>query len=201
VLRRHLGHWRAVPSSHRRWILINSVIISALWNLFINGAIAWVSSKGHPHIPIWSTPLLGGPNLITDTIGTLFLLPFTTCIGVTFGVRQAQGKGVLSNLEDHQKGPPWLAKLPGTVLGRSTRLGLIVLRALGPLSVIVLLIWFGTGIERSTFIVYKSILGCALGLAVTPFIALAVMGDPYGEPDSQPDPNPDPVGGALEQAV
>lgn len=174
-----LDHWRAVPATHRRWIVINSVIISAIWNLFINGAIAWVSSKGHPHIPLWSTPLLGGPNLITDTIGTLVLLPFTTCIGVTFGVRQAQGKGVLTDLEAHEKGPRWLTDLPPTLLRRSTRLGLVVTRALGPLSVVILLIGFGNGIERTSFVLYKAVLGLALGLVVTPFIALAAMGNSH----------------------
>ncbi|HEX3793459.1 MAG TPA: hypothetical protein VHV57_03050 [Acidimicrobiales bacterium] len=174
-----LEHWRAVPALHRRWILVNSVIISGVWNLFINGFIAWVSSKGHGHIGLWTTPLLGGPNLLIDTFGTLYLLPLTTCIGVMIGVRQAKRKGQLHNLEDHQKGPRWLTDVPTTFLRRANRFGLMVLLPLGPIATIVLSIGFHSGIERSTFVVYKAVIGVLLGLIVTPFIALSAMGDEH----------------------
>lgn len=172
-------HWQSVPALHRRWIIINSVIISGIWNLFINGFIAWTSSKGHSHIGLWTTPLLGGPNLITDTFGTLYLLPLTTCIGVMIGVRQAKRKGQLHNLEEHQKGPRWLTDVPTSFLSRGNRFGLMILLPLGPMAVIILANGFHAGIERSTFVVYKAILGFALGLIVTPFIALSAMGDEH----------------------
>jgi hypothetical protein len=175
-----LEHWRTVPALHRKWILINSVVISGIWNLFINGCIAWFSSRGHGHIGLWTTPLLGGPNLLTDTYGTFYLLPLTTCIGVTFGVRQAKGKGQLHDLEVHQKGPAWLTDVPSSMLSRANRFGLMVLLPLGPIASVILAIWFHAGIERSTFVVYKAILGFVLGLIVTPFIALSAMGDEHG---------------------
>src|ERR1035437_2357199 len=107
-----LNYWRLVPAAHRRWIVINAVVISAVSNLLINSAIAWITSYSKHHIALWSIPLLGGPNLITDTIGTLYLLPFTTCVVVRYAVRKSQGGGRLTNLETHQKGPSWLSNLP-----------------------------------------------------------------------------------------
>jgi hypothetical protein len=170
-------HWDAVPSTHRRWLLFNTVLGAAVSNLVANFLPAFVSSIGHRHIGLWTTPLLGGPNLLTDTAGTLFLLPFTTCIGVTLAVRRSRSKGDLCDLEHHQRGPRWLDSLPATIPRRSARLGLLVLLALGPLAFTVLAVWFHAGVERSTFIVYKTVLGLCLGFVVSPCIALAAMGD------------------------
>ena len=169
--------WVHVPTTHRRWIFLNSVLGAAVSNLVANFLPAFISSIGHAHIGLWTTPLLGGPNLLTDTAGTLFLLPFTTCIAVTLAVRRSRSKGDLHDLEHHQRGPSWLAALPATIPRRSVRLGLLVLAALGPLAFAVLAIWFHAGVERSTFIVYKTVLGLCLGFVLTPFIALAAMGD------------------------
>ena len=174
-----IGHWRVVPTAHRRWIVINAVIISALSNLVINSAIAWISSVGKPHISLWSTPLLGGPNLVTDTLGTFFLLPFTTCLVVTLAVRQSRSRGLLHDLESHERGPSWLTGLPTTVLRRGVRLGWVTLLACAPVSILILAIGFDGGITRADFVAYKAVLGLVLGLAVTPVIALAAMGDEF----------------------
>jgi len=178
-----LSHWRMVPAAHRRWILINAVVISAVSNLLINSAIAWITSYGEHHIPLWSIPLLGGPNLITDTIGTLYLLPFTTCVVVSCAVRKSQGRGQLTNLETHQKGPGWLSNLPASIPRRASRLSGLVLLFSAPVAIAILLTGFGGGISRYDFVVFKALLGLVLGLAVTTFIALAAMGDEYADAD------------------
>ncbi|HWE67114.1 MAG TPA: hypothetical protein VG298_10775 [Acidimicrobiales bacterium] len=187
-----VNHWRSVPPAHRRWVVLNAVIGAAVSNLLINAAIAWVSSIGHPHIPLWSVPLQGGPNLLTDTFGTFFLLPFTTCIVVTLAVRQVRGRGLLGDLEQHQQGRTWLSTLPTPLLRRAATLGLWVLVPLGPLAAAILAIGFGGGASRSDFILYKTVLGLVLGFVVTPLIALAAMGDaatqtgPTAEPAQAP---------------
>jgi hypothetical protein len=178
-----LSHWRLVPAAHRRWILTNAVVISAVSNLLINSAIAWITSYGKHHIPLWSIPLLGGPNLITDTIGTLYLLPFTTCLVVSYAVRKSQGRGQLTILKTHQKGPGWLSNLPASIPRRASRLSGLVLLFSAPVAIVILLTGFGGGISRYDFVVFKALLGLVLGLAVTTFIALAAMGDEYADAD------------------
>jgi hypothetical protein len=171
-----LMEWRSVPPAHRRWIVVNSILISAAWNLLVNGFVAWVMSAGHHRVPLWSAPLVGGPNLLTGTLGTLFLLPFLTCVGVTIAVRKAQKDGVLDRLEPHQRGPAWLAKLPESMWRRSARLGLLVLLLGAPVAIPVLAIGFSGGISRGAYIGYSALSGLVLGLVVTSFIALAAMG-------------------------
>jgi len=185
-----LNYWRLVPAAHRRWIVINAVVISAVSNLLINSAIAWITSYSKHHIPLWSIPLLGGPNLITDTIGTLYLLPFTTCVVVSYAVRKSQGRGQLTNLETHQKGPSLLSNLPALIPRRAARLSGVVLLFSAPVAIAILLIGFGDGISRYDFVVYKALLGLVLGLAVTTFIALAAMGDECADADADADSQP-----------
>jgi hypothetical protein len=172
-----LNHWSGVPPMHRRWIFINSIVISAVWNVVINGFGALLAAHGRHHVPLWSTPVTGGPNLILNPIGTLFFLPFATCLGVHFAVRNAYKKGVLTRLETHQRGPAWLSTLPSTRHRRAAKVGLVVVGAGGPLVILITAIGFSGGISISAYVIYCALFGLFLGLTVTPYIALAAMAD------------------------
>jgi hypothetical protein len=172
-----LNHWNGVPAMHRRWIFINSIVIAAVWNVAINGFGALLAIHGRHHVPLWSTPVIGGPNLILNPMETLFFLPFSTCLGVTSAVRKAQKKGVLTKLETHQSGPAWLATLPKSPLRRATRVGLMVLVAGGPVVIFIMTLGFGRGISTAAYVIYSALFGLFLGLTVTSYIALAAMGD------------------------
>ena len=69
-----------MSSAHRRWIVINALLVTALINAVVNAGIAWLSAGGRSRIPLWATPIVGGPSTLTDTAGTLFILPLTTTI-------------------------------------------------------------------------------------------------------------------------
>ncbi len=62
-------------------------------------------------------------------------------------------------------------RLPDTRLRRATRIGLLCLLALGPIGAVVLLLLDYGGISISEFVIYKAIVGIALGMLVTPLIA------------------------------
>ncbi len=172
-----LNHWDEVPAMHRRWIFINSILIAAVWNVAINGLGALIAVHARHHVPLWSTPVIGGPNLILNPMETLFFLPFSTCLGVTSAVRKAQKKGVLTKLETHQRGPAWLSTLPKSPLRRATRVGLLVLAAGGPVVILIMAVGLGGGISTSAYVIYSALFGLFLGLTVTSYIALAAMGD------------------------
>jgi hypothetical protein len=171
-----LNHWSAVPAAHRRWIVINSVLIAAVWNVAINGIGALLASHGKHHVPLWSTPVIGGPSLIVNSIETLFFLPFSTCLGVSAAVRKAQTQGKLTKLQTHERGPLWLSTLPASPWRRAVKVGVTVVLVGGPVLISILAIGFGAGISPSDYVIYNALLGLLLGLTVTSYIALAAMG-------------------------
>jgi hypothetical protein len=170
-----LNHWNGVPAAHRRWIFINSIVISAVSNVAFNGFGSLLAAHGRHHVPLWSAPVTGGPNLILSPIGTLFFLPFATCIGVHFAVRNAYKKGVLTRRESHQRGPAWLSTLPPGRHRRGTKVGLMAVVAGGPVVILTMAIGFGGGMSISAFVIFSALFGLFLGLTVTPYIALAAM--------------------------
>lgn len=175
-----LNHWNGVPAAHRRWILINSVLVAAVWNVAINGGGALFATHGKHHVPLWSTPVIG-PSLIANTIETLFFLPFATCLGVTAAVRKAQKQGMLTELRAHERGPAWLSALPSSPWRRGARVGAMVVLVGGPVVVLIQAIGFSGGISNTDYVIYNALLGLILGLSVTSYIALAAMGDYYVE--------------------
>jgi hypothetical protein len=166
-----------LPANHRRWILMNAVIITAVINLVLNGGIAWLSAIGTPRIPLWATPILGGPSTITDTLGTLFLLPLITNLVVTTAVRRELREGRLTQLQHPPGANSVLRRLPHNRPARGFALAAGCLGALAPPAVAILIATNFRDIPTSTFVLYKAILGLILGTIVTPVIALHAMTD------------------------
>ena len=77
---------RDLAPEHRRWLLINAVIITAVINLVLNAAIAWFSVRGAHQVRLWGLPLVDKPSTVLDTVGTFFFLPLFTCLMVTTAV-------------------------------------------------------------------------------------------------------------------
>jgi hypothetical protein len=167
----------ALPASHRRWILVNAVTISAVVNLALNAGIAWASATGRTDIPLWATPLIGGPSTITDTVGTFFLLPFITCLLVTTAVRRDQHRGVLTRLPDARTAYPALSLLPPNRATRGVLCGALCVAALEPPALPILIATNFGHLSVTGFVAYKAILGVVLGAVVTPAIALCAMAD------------------------
>jgi hypothetical protein len=168
---------RQLPATHRRWILLNAIAITAVLNLVINGGIAWLSAAGTTHVPLWAMPIIGGPSTITDTVGTLFLLPLITNLLVTTAVRRDLREGRLTPLPDAESAYPILRALPRNRTRRGIGLGACCVAALAPAAVAILIATDSGGLSVTGFVLYKAILGVALGALVTPVIALRAMAD------------------------
>ena len=165
--------WRALQAQHRRWIVINALIITAAINLVINGALAWFSVRTQHVVPIWALPAPGKTNLMTDTLGTFFFLPFFTCLTCTTAVWAEMRGGRMPRLET-------LAvptRLAHGRLRRGAILGLCTAALLAPIAAAVIAIGRLGSVSPTQFVVYKMILGVLLGLAVTPLIAVLAMAD------------------------
>jgi hypothetical protein len=165
--------WRGLDPQHRRWILINALLITAFVNLAINGLIAWFSIRSQHAVPIWGLPGPGKTNVMTDSLGTLFFLPFFTCATCTTAVWAQVRGGRLPRLEA-------LAvprRLAHGRLRRGAVLGAITAALLSPIVIAVLAVAQLGSMSPTEFVVYKMVLGVALGAAVTPVIAVLALAD------------------------
>jgi hypothetical protein len=171
-----LARWSNLLPGQRRWLLLNAVVLTAGTNIAINAFIAWLSVRNMPTVPLWAVPLLDKPSLITDTVGTFFLLPLTTCLICTTAVRIQLRSGRLRPLGLGDVGS-LLARLPDGRVRRGAVLGAVCAALLSPVAVAALLLTHAGDLSRAEFVAYKAMLGVALGAAVTPAIALRAMAD------------------------
>jgi hypothetical protein len=167
--------WRETVTEHRRWLLFNAVLIAAVVNAGLSALIAWISAANETEISLWAVPLVEGPSLISDTVGTFFILPFLTTLVITTVVWNEIREGKLAPLSRRSAG--LLSSLPQTRVRRGAYFGAICTVVLGPPAVVVLLLRDPGDVSVGDFVLYKAIFGIVLGAIVTPPIALAAMTD------------------------
>lgn len=185
--------WRGIPEPNRRWLIVNAIAVTALVNVVVNAGLAWFGSLGLHTVPLWSIPLVQKASTATDTLGTFFFLPISTCVLCTLSVR----------IQQHRRGLPVIdrklvgraVRLPRHPLRRGVALGAGSVIALSPIAGVALAISHVGDVSTRTFILYATGLGVALGLVVTPLVALLAMAD-RSVPDAAADgpaPSPQPA--------
>lgn len=166
-----------MPASHRRWIVVKAILVTAAVNAVLNAAIASSSVSGQDGVPVWGVPL-GDPSVFGNAIGTLFLLPLITCLLVTTAIRRDVRIGSLEPLGRLRSVHRWLAALPPARLRRGIALGALAVAALAPLLALALAVAGPTELTSEQFVVWQTAFAVALGALVTPAIALYAMADP-----------------------
>jgi hypothetical protein len=166
--------FRRIPVEHRWWILLYAFVGPALVNPISTGIIAWINA-GHATVPLWAVPHIGGTSTITQTVGTLFILPFVTCLLCTNGVRQQIKAARLTPLTNLPPSP--LDRLRKPMVKRAAWLGLATVVCLGP-PMIVLLLVAAPHFTRAQFVSYACLVAVLLGFVITPIVALTAMTDP-----------------------
>jgi hypothetical protein len=169
--------WRELKVEHRRWLLINAIVIAAIVNGVLNALIAWGSGASEDEIPLWAAPLIGGPSTIVDTVATLFILPFLTTVLITTAAWHEMREGKLAPLTVNRSSDPMLRQLPRTRARRGAYFGVLTVLLLGPAAVLLLIAFDYGDISPGDFVLYKTIFGVALGALVTPPIAIAALTD------------------------
>jgi hypothetical protein len=167
--------WPGVPPAHRRWIVYNALGATAVINSVVNAGIAWASIGAQRTVPVWSLPLVGGASIVTDTVGTLFVLPLITTILCTMAVWREVGAQRLPKLDPVALGG--LNRLPKGRLRRGLVLGGLSLAILAPVVVTIAIVADAGALSRAEFILYKTLFAVLLGAVVTPLIALRAMAD------------------------
>ena len=151
---------------HRRLLIVDNGVGSAVVNFLINGAIAWALFHSMPYVPLWGQSSIAG-----DTFATAFLLPLLTCLIVTRIVHRQVVAGRVLPLPMVSAPRPmqFLALL--STLRRGLALGLGGV-ALGALPTVLWFIWAGPPeLQRESFLWFKAGFAAVLAAAVTPLIA------------------------------
>src|SRR5262245_37741695 len=78
---------------HRRYLLVEQCVGSAVVNFAINAAIAWALFRGLERVPLW-----GDQSIMGDTVATSVILPFITALIVTPLARREVRTGRLAPL-------------------------------------------------------------------------------------------------------
>jgi hypothetical protein len=82
---------------HRHFLRIEQGVVPTIFNVLINGVIAWAILRAHVRVPLWGEPSVG-----VDLLATGFLLPFLTCVIVSRLIGGQVRSGKLPPLESHQ---------------------------------------------------------------------------------------------------
>ena len=170
----------ALDLAHRRYLLIEQGIVSAVFNLLLNGVIAWVMTRSLEAVPLWGTDV----SIAGDTIGTTFMLPFFTCLFVTRMAHGQVASGKLPPVRWRRDTHAALGRLPASTLPRALVLGLACLIAIAPIAVWALVALEVNDLGVWRFVAFKALFAAALAALVTPIVALGALGDTVPPPDA-----------------
>jgi hypothetical protein len=162
-----------VGPRHRRFLLVEQGVGSALFNIVLNTGIAWALFRHLDVVPLWGRESIGG-----DTLATCFFLPFFTALIVTPLVRRRVRRGGIDALPWTRASHPVLAWLPAGTLHRALALGGACLAAVGPLAVLALHGLSIGPLDVGPFIALKAGFAGLLALLVTPVISLWALAEP-----------------------
>jgi hypothetical protein len=151
--------------------------VTAGINVVVNAAIDLVSVAGRESVPMWGPPLVE-PSIFWTVIGTLFLLPLFTCVLTTTAIRKDVRRGSLPPLDRLDPAHRWLAELPPGRWRRGAEIGGLAVLVLAPPTLLVLAIAGFPDLDSDRYVAYQVAFAVALGMIVTPVIALAAMADP-----------------------
>jgi hypothetical protein len=152
-----------LTAAHRRLLIVDNGIVSALFNFVLNAAIAWALFRTAVQVPLWGEQSVAG-----DTLITAFLLPFLTCLIVSRLVAKQVTQGHVPPLRADD--PPLAAFSRRSTLARGTLLGVASV-ALAAVPVVAALHASGfAGFALWPFIGFKATFAALLAAAVTPLV-------------------------------
>jgi hypothetical protein len=155
-----------------RYLLLQCCLGSAIVNAVINGGLGWATTRSLPSLLLWRVP-----GVAADIVGTAFGVTFGTCLGMAFQIRRDLKSGKIGPVRVGPGVAVLLARFPYGTLRRSVGLGVLSV-PLFALPMVLALVVLGVGaLERTPFIVLKACFAALEAALVTPFIALAALGD------------------------
>jgi hypothetical protein len=169
--------WGELPREHRRWIVTRAILATAVFNLIINMASAWLGVQGQDEVNLWGVPLVEA-TILWNSVGILFFLPLITCALITTAVRHDVEVGSLSSQHRLRIAHGWLSVPPTGRLRRGAVFGAIAVVGLIPLLLLMFAVDGFPGLTKAEFVFFETAFAVALGALVTPALALLAMTDP-----------------------
>jgi len=134
-----------------------------VFNLVLNGLIAWVLFRSSSAIPLWGESSIG-----VDLMATAFLLPFLTCVIVSALVARQVESGKVPRLpSDQYPHSGWFR--------RSSYVRGLFLGLTGILFAAIPVVWAldlgrAQPFSVASFVAFKAVWAAMLALVVTPFV-------------------------------
>lgn len=156
--------------AQRTFIVNEQTIVPAVFNLALNAGLGWVVFRKLEQVPLWGDPSIAG-----DLIGTLFLLPFLTCLIVTPLVKRAARSGKVDWVSFAPSEHPVLRLFPRSVWLRAALVGFgsVLLFAVPFLALL-----SAIGVEGwapMTMVIAKGIYAGLIAALCTPYLALYAL--------------------------
>src|ERR687893_807280 len=92
------GGAQGLTAAHRRFLIRDALVIAAIVNGTLSALIAWLVTLGEDEVPNAAVPLVEGPSVVVDTVGTFFVLPFLTTLLITTVIWKELREGHLTRL-------------------------------------------------------------------------------------------------------
>ncbi len=151
-----------LSSEHRRWFVVEQVLVAAGINVAINAVIAWLLFRGNASLSLWGEAGVGNDLLITG-----FLLPFAICSINSSVIPRQVAKGKIPALEPPMPAVGRVGRAPGVV--RALVLGVAGV-ALGAAPLVWLLGGFAP-LSVGAFVGIKGAWAGVLAAVVSPAVA------------------------------
>jgi len=149
--------------AHRSFLLVHQGIVPALFNLVLNGAIAWALFRKASEVPLWGESSVG-----VDLIATAAILPFATALIVSRIVAGQVRSGRLEPLAGEHLPAHGLSHRPAVVRGAWLALAALVFAAF-PV-VLALELGHARPFAVAAFVGFKAVWAALLAAAVSPLI-------------------------------
>jgi len=170
-----------LSSYHWRFLAIHQSAVPALINFVLNGAIAWWLFRSVAFVPFSGLSSIAGDTLITS-----FLLPFLSCLIITWLIQRGVERGELRPLVIAPE-PGWQVWLSQVrPLRRGVFFGLVGVVFSGAPVCVVFARLGPPGLSFSGFVSFKAAYAALLAAAVCPFIAWLALASPSPVKASRP---------------
>jgi hypothetical protein len=158
-----------------RYLLIYQGIVPFFINALITFGLSLPALRsGSPEqMPVWK----GTPSAFSDVIGTLFLLPFITCLIATPLVRRDVRRSVTAAVPKEFL-PLWLRCMTVKHPLRALLFGIASLAVMTGPALLVLQLSGQDNVDVQEFVLCKILFAAIYGFLVTPLIALSALTDP-----------------------
>lgn len=150
-----------LSAEHRRFLVVDEIVVPAIVNFAINAALAWLTLRGRATLPLW-----GASSIAVDTLVTAMVLPILTALVAAFLIRLRVARGTLSPLPPERLAPSRWSRRSAWV--RGALLGAVAVVLLATPLVLVLALAGVDALGASRFIWLKASFATAVGLVVTP---------------------------------